>query len=140
MHIPEYNVLYIIDSKGKVSPDNLPYVISMLLSNDGVDMDRLDFLLRDIYHTGRSVEERDTNGYHIKGLNLHFNPHDLEQRMQFVDTLLSHLDLTEVENLPQNERNKFSGDFTGKILCFKYDEDIIKCLDDFFKFIQRCII
>jgi HD superfamily phosphohydrolase len=94
----------------------------MLLANKGFDVDRLDFLLRDLYHTG----------FNTKDTGLSEDLYMSKARKHLVDTILGNILVSKSQNLPMEEqkRGEFPQDAT--ILCFRDSEEIRKCLDDFF--------
>jgi HD superfamily phosphohydrolase len=95
----------------------------MLLANKGFDIDRLDFLLRDLYHSGLNIDD----------LELAEDVHSLKGRKYLVDTLLGNILVSKAQSLPEEEQKRGHFPDGATILCFHDSEQIKKCLDDFFK-------
>jgi HD superfamily phosphohydrolase len=102
-----------------ISPDL--YAVRMLLSNKGFDLDRFDFLLRDLYHAGVDVKEANLSGdlYSAKG------------RDGMVKTMLSSISIRDTKHLPPDERREHSEGTS--VVCFKNDDMVKSAIEDFFK-------
>jgi HD superfamily phosphohydrolase len=99
------------------------HALKMLLANKGFDVDRLDFLLRDLYHTGFDISE----------MKLSKNLYESTARHHLVNTILGNILISGSRKLPAEEQNRgeFAQDAT--IICFRDGEEIRNSLDDFFK-------
>lgn len=120
VHHTRDRVLGLLGEPTKLQPKLI--ALKMLLANTGFDVDRLDFLLRDLYHTG----------FDARDAHLSSDLHTLDARKRLVDTLLANLVVAKSQNLPMEERTRgrFSPDAT--ILCFRDGKKLRECLDDFF--------
>ena len=116
-------VLKLLD--GSIVEENPEYyALSMLISNNGFDVDRLDFVMRDLYHSGRRVDQ----------IDLRIKPYSIEERKRLIDTLINNLSITIIKNLPLEEREKFPKENENvTVLCFKDKKEVRECLNDFFK-------
>ena len=114
------------DVKGFIdgSVDPKLFALHMLISNAGLDLDRLDFLLRDLYHTGRRIDK----------LELSIDPYSFEDRQKLINSLIDNLAVTTVDNLPEEGKNRFPTNTTNATcLCFNDTVMVKNYLDDFFK-------
>jgi HD superfamily phosphohydrolase len=120
VHHTRDRVLGLLGEDAKLQPKH--FALRMLLANKGFDVDRLDFLLRDLYHTG----------FNTKDTGLSEDLYMSKARKHLVDTILGNILVSKSQNLPMEEqkRGEFPQDAT--ILCFRDSEEIRKCLDDFF--------
>lgn len=99
------------------------FALKMLLANSGFDIDRLDFLMRDLYHSGIDV----------KDAKLSIDPYSHKGRESLVKTILESLLVTEASRISKEERETGRVPDSGTILCLRDNEEVIKCIDDFFK-------
>lgn len=120
VHHTRHRVLGLLGEAVKLQPEL--FALGMLLANKGFDVDRLDFLLRDLYHTG----------FNTKDVGPSEDLYTSKARKHLVDTILGNILVSKSQNLPveERERGEFPQDAT--ILCFKDSAEIRKCLDDFF--------
>jgi HD superfamily phosphohydrolase len=120
VHHTRDRVLGLLGEDAKLQPKH--FALRMLLANKGFDVDRLDFLLLDLYHTG----------FNTKDTGLSEDLYMSKARKHLVDTILGNILVSKSQNLPMEEqkRGEFPQDAT--ILCFRDSEEIRKCLDDFF--------
>jgi len=114
-------VLGLLGEPAKLEPEL--HALKMLLANTGFDVDRLDFLLRDLYHTG----------FDIRDMMLSRDLYTSAARDHLVNTILENILISKSQKLPTEEQNKgeFAQDTT--IVCFRDGEEIRNSLDDFFK-------
>jgi HD superfamily phosphohydrolase len=120
VHLTKNRVLGLLGEAARLHPKL--FALRMLLANNGFDVDRLDFLLRDLYHTGFSIKDR-------------VSPEDLytsAARKRLVDTILENILISESQNLPNEEQKRGKFPQAATVLCFRDSKEIRKCLDDFF--------
>jgi HD superfamily phosphohydrolase len=119
VHHTRNRVLGLLGEDAKLQPKL--FALRMLLANKGFDLDRLDFLLRDLYHTGVNINE----------VALSEDLYTSSARKHLIDTILGNILISKSQNLPKEEkkRGKFPQDAT--ILSFRDSNEIRKCLDDF---------
>lgn len=118
------NVIKFLDRK-KV--DKKYYHLAMLISNEGFDLDRLDFLIRDFHFSGIKAPEELENQFRSS-----------ENLIEFKNRLIESLAICELEELPDNIKNeieKYTGRKDITILYFdEFNNERIKDdLDLFFK-------
>lgn len=99
------------------------FALKMLLANSGFDIDRLDFLMRDLYHSGLDV----------KNAKLSIDPYSHHGRESLVNTILESLLVTEANMISKEEKKIGRVPDDGTIICFRDSEEVRKCIDDFFK-------
>jgi len=114
-------VLGLLNGSMRLEPEL--FALRMLLANRGFDIDRLDFLLRDLYHSGLNIGdiELSTDVYSVKG------------RSNLVDTILGNILVSKAQSLPEKEQKRGRFPDGATMVCFQDSEQVRKCLDDFFK-------
>ncbi|MEM3593109.1 MAG: HD domain-containing protein, partial [Candidatus Jordarchaeaceae archaeon] len=119
IHINKAYVLSLIDPN---KPKKTHFALGMLISNKGIDLDRVDFLFRDIYHSGLQTEKEWI-----------INPYSREDRQKFINILLSKSYIISAESLSQEEREKAKIPEGATILCFEDTPEVRKYVNFFFK-------
>lgn len=110
-------LMYILGGKEHENDNNL-FVYRMLLDSKGFDIDRLDFILRDLYYSG----------YMEKGLEEFVSP---DTRNDFLDILLNNILLSKYENLPDECRDRYPQDC--RIISFSKSKEVVNALKAYFK-------
>ncbi len=120
VHFMKNRVLGLLNGNARLQPEF--FALKMLLANKGFDIDRLDFLMRDLYHSGLNIDD----------MELSEDVYSLKGRKHLVDTIIGNILVSKAQSLPKDQK---TGRFPNgaAILCFQDSEQIKKCLDDFFK-------